>query len=139
MLNLSFHLSSGQVWKLRSASNYADTVLVPGVKTLALWDTSIKSQYCTNPTWLSTSIPHPALFNATLFVSSVHVKGLHGHVESSESLYYKAETIRCLNTALQDPTWAVADETIAAVMLLTSTIVRMLVSLHEMITNKSGF
>jgi hypothetical protein len=66
---------------------------------------------------------NPALFNATLFVSSVHLDGLHGHRESSESLYYKLETIRVLNEAIEDPNLAVADETIAAVLLMGSIIV----------------
>jgi hypothetical protein len=66
---------------------------------------------------------NPPLFNATLFVSSVHLNGLHGRRENSESLYYKLETIRVLNEALRNPELAVADETIAAVLLLGNIIV----------------
>lgn len=83
----------------------------------------IHSQYCTNKCWLTTAMTNPALFNATLFVSAVHLDGLHGCRESSESLYYKLETIRVLNDALEDPKLAVADETIAAVLLLGNIIV----------------
>lgn len=70
---------------------------------------------------------NPALFNATLFVSSVHLDGLHGRRESSESCYYRLETIRVLNESLKDPELAVADETIAAVLLLGNIIVRVLI------------
>lgn len=71
---------------------------------------------------------NPALFNATLFVSSTHLEGLHGRRESSESLFYKLETIRVLNDVIKDPELAVADETIAAVLLLGNIIVRPLSS-----------
>ena len=73
---------------------------------------------------------NPALFNATLFVSSVHFDGLHGCRESSESLYYKLETIRVLNEALKDPELVVADETIAAVLLLGNIFVGILMKLR---------
>ena len=73
---------------------------------------------------------NPALFNATLFVSSVHLGGLHGCRESSESLYYRLETIRVLNEALEDPELAIADETIAAVLLLGNIIVSVLIKYH---------
>lgn len=66
------------------------------------------------------------LFNATLYVSSAHLNSLHGCRESSESLYYKLETIRVLNEALTDPELAIADETIAAVLLLGNIIVSFL-------------
>ena len=66
---------------------------------------------------------NPPLFNATLFVSSAHLNGLYGRRESSESMFYKLETIKVLNEALKDPKLAVADETIAAVLLLGNIIV----------------
>jgi hypothetical protein len=97
-----------------------------GVNTLALFPTRIHSQYCTNPRWLATAIASPVLFNVTLFVSAVHDAGLHGLRESHESLYYKAQTIRAVNEALYDPKKAVADETLAAVLLLTHVVVSLL-------------
>ncbi|KAL2072511.1 hypothetical protein VTL71DRAFT_11854 [Oculimacula yallundae] len=87
--------------------------------TLALFPTSIHTQYCTNPTWLSAAIANPTLFNTTLYVASVHDAGLHGCRETAESIFYKAQTIRVLNEALRNPAEAVSDETISAVLLLT--------------------
>ncbi|PMD40017.1 hypothetical protein L207DRAFT_35816 [Hyaloscypha variabilis F] len=87
--------------------------------TLAFVPTKIHSQYCTNPIWISAAIANPSLFNLTLFTCAVHEAGLRGKKESSESIYYKAETIRNLNECLDDPQLALADETLAAVLLLT--------------------
>ena len=112
---------------VQSFNTLSDTIpklnLSSGVNTLSLFPTMIHSEYCTNKSWLTTAMANPALFNATLFVSSVHLDGLDGYRESSESLYYKLETIRVLNKALKDPELAVADETIAAVLLLGNIIV----------------
>ncbi len=94
-----------------------------GITTLALFPTQISSQYCINPIWLSAAIVSPSLFNATLYVTSVHDAGLHGQRETAESLFYKAETIRELNEALRDPVEAMRDETLCAVFLLTHVIV----------------
>ena len=86
----------------------------------------IHSQYCTNKCWLTTAMANPALFNATLFVSSVHLDGLHDRRRSYESLHYKLETIQALNEVLKDPVLALADETIAAVLLLGNIIVSLI-------------
>ena len=94
-----------------------------GVNTLALFPTKIHSQYCTNPTWLSAAIANPALFNVTLYVSSLHVAGLHSERETPESMYYKGKTVECLNQCLKDSKEAVSDETIAAVLLLLLVVV----------------
>ncbi len=83
----------------------------------------IHSQYCTNPIWISAAIASPSLFNLTLFTCAVHEAGLRGKKESSESIYYKVETIRILNECLDDPQLALADETLAAVLLLTHIVV----------------
>jgi hypothetical protein len=48
---------------------------------------------------------------------------LQGNKESAKSLIYKHETIRVLNEMLKDPTQALADETIAAVLLLGNVLV----------------
>ncbi|KAE8447474.1 hypothetical protein EG329_010747 [Mollisiaceae sp. DMI_Dod_QoI] len=87
--------------------------------TLALFPTKINSQYCTNPIWLSQAVNNETFFNATLYVSSVHDAGLRGKRGTSESLYYKAQTIRLLNKSLRNPKEAISDETLAAVLLLT--------------------
>jgi hypothetical protein len=83
----------------------------------------IHSQYCTNPIWLSAAIANPSLFNITLFACSIHEAGLRGQKESSESIFYKTETIRNLNGCLDDPDLALADETLASVLLLTHIVV----------------
>ncbi|KAG0651154.1 hypothetical protein D0Z07_2595 [Hyphodiscus hymeniophilus] len=90
------------------------------VNTLSLFPTMIHSQYCTNKCWLSTAMANPPLFNATLYVASAHLNGLYGQRQSSESMYYKLETIKVLNDALMDPALKTADETIAAVLLLAN-------------------
>ncbi|KAE9381607.1 hypothetical protein N431DRAFT_10312 [Stipitochalara longipes BDJ] len=87
--------------------------------TLAFVPTKIHSQYCTNPIWITAAIANPSLFNLTLFACAVHEAGLRGSKESPESIFYKAETIRILNECLDDPELALADETLAAVLLLT--------------------
>ncbi len=97
--------------------------MTQGVKTLALVPTQIHSQYCTNPTWLSAAIANRSLINVTLFASSIHDAGLCGQKESPESFYYKSQTIRGLNEALEDPALALADETLATVLLLTHIVV----------------
>lgn len=66
---------------------------------------------------------NPALFNITLFACSIHEASLYGQKESPDSLFYKAQTIRGLNKALDDPMLALADETLATVLLLTHIIV----------------
>jgi Fungal specific transcription factor domain len=85
--------------------------------------TQINSQYCTNPIWLSAAIASTCLFNITLFACSIHDAALRGKKESPESIFYKTETIRNLNECLGDPDLAVADETLAAVLLLTHIVV----------------
>ncbi|PMD51890.1 uncharacterized protein K444DRAFT_669583 [Hyaloscypha bicolor E] len=87
--------------------------------TLALVPTKIHSQYCTNPMWLSAAIANTSLFNITLYACSIHGAGLRGTKESAESIFYKAETIRNLNECLDNPDLALADETLATVLLLT--------------------
>jgi len=85
--------------------------------------TKIHSQYCTNPIWISAAIANPSLFNLTLFACAIHEAALRGNRESPESIYYKTETIRILNDCLDDPELALADETLAAVLLLTHIVV----------------
>lgn len=94
-----------------------------GVNTLALWPTKIHSEYCTNPIWLSAAISSPALFNVTLYVSSLHTASLHSLRETSESLFYKSQTVQCLNECISDSKKTLADETIAAVLLLLFVVV----------------
>jgi hypothetical protein len=43
--------------------------------------------------------------------------------ETADSLYYKAQTVKCLNECLQDRKKAVSDETIAAVLCLLFVVV----------------
>lgn len=90
---------------------------------MAVFPTSIHSNYCTNPTWLTAAISNAALFNVTLYASSLHLAGLMSKRESTESLYYKASTIRCLNECLKDETQSLSDETIAAVLCLLFVVV----------------
>lgn len=85
--------------------------------------TKIHSQYCTNPIWISAAIANPSLFNLTLFACAIHEAALRGRNESPESIFYKTETIRILNECLDDPELALADETLAAVLLLTHIVV----------------
>ncbi|CZR50916.1 uncharacterized protein PAC_00790 [Phialocephala subalpina] len=87
--------------------------------TLALFPTKLHTQYCTNPSWMSQAINNETFFNATLYVSSVHDAGLRGQRETSEALYYKAQTIRRLNKSLRNTKEAVSDSSLAAVLLLT--------------------
>ncbi|EPE36048.1 Zn2/Cys6 DNA-binding protein [Glarea lozoyensis ATCC 20868] len=93
----------------------------PIVTTLSTLPTSIHSQYCTNPLWLTTAISSPTLFSATLYVCSMHRAGLDGKRDTAEALWYKSETIRLLNESLREEGGKndVTDETIAAVVLLT--------------------
>jgi hypothetical protein len=88
-----------------------------------LTSAKIHSQYCTNPIWLSAAIANPPLFSITLFSCAIHEAGLRGQRESPESIFYKAETVRFLNECLNDPALALADETLAAVLLLTHIVV----------------
>ncbi|KAK0126309.1 hypothetical protein ONS95_007919 [Cadophora gregata] len=104
---------------------------------LALFPTQIHSQYCTNPLWLSAAISNPTLFNTTLYVAAVHDAGLHGFKDTVESLFYKAQTIRVLNEALRNPSQAVTDETLSAVLLLTH-IVCIIGEPEEVETHLSG-
>jgi hypothetical protein len=97
--------------------------LFQGINTLALFPTSIHTEYCTNPTWLSTAISNPALFNVTLYICSVHIDGLRGMRESAESLSYKAKAIQGINETLKQPSKATSDETISAVLLLGNILV----------------
>ncbi|KUJ22606.1 uncharacterized protein LY89DRAFT_305626 [Mollisia scopiformis] len=68
---------------------------------------------------MAQAVNNETFFNATLYVSSVHDAGLRGKRGTSESLYYKAQTIKLLNKSLRDSEAAVSDETLAAVLLLT--------------------
>jgi hypothetical protein len=94
------------------------------VNTLAVFPTEIHSNYCTNPTWLTAAIANAALFNVTLYVSSLHVAGLKQQRESPETLFYKSQTVQCLNECLKDDKQALSDETIAAVLCLLFVVVR---------------
>jgi hypothetical protein len=105
-----------------------------GTNTLALFPTKIQSEYCTNPAWLRQAIDNEALFYVTLYVSSIHIDGLHGRKESSESLYYKNETIRVLSGMMRDPKLATADETISAVLLLGNVLVQLSLPLSTILT-----
>ena len=73
--------------------------------------------------WLSAAIANTSLFNITLFACSIHGAGLRGTKESAESIFYKTETIRNLNECLDNPDLALADETLATVLLLTHIVV----------------
>jgi len=88
-----------------------------------MFPTTIHSNYCTNPTWLTSAIANAALFNVTLYVSSLHMAGLKSLRESPETLYYKAQTIQCLNECLKNDKQALSDETIAAVLCLLFVVV----------------
>lgn len=59
----------------------------------------------------------------TLYVSSLHQAALNSLQETQESVYYKGQTVNCLNDCLKDNQKAVSDETIAAVMLLMFAVV----------------
>jgi hypothetical protein len=107
-------------------SNFHQPDTFEGVNTLALFPTKIHSQYCTNPTWLSSAIANPALFNTTLYVCSVHIDALKGRRQSAESLSYKCKTIKVLNEMLRDTSKATSDETISAVLLLGNILVSLL-------------
>lgn len=75
---------------------------------------------------MSQAVNNETFFNVTLYVSSIHDAGLRGQRGTSESLYYKSQTIKLLNKALRDPEEAVSDETLAAVLLLTHIVVSQL-------------
>ncbi|KAH8657613.1 hypothetical protein BGZ60DRAFT_531765 [Tricladium varicosporioides] len=88
------------------------------VNTFSYFPTSIHSEYCTNPYWLSTAMTNPALFSITLYVSSLHMCGLQRRKESYENLYYKMQTTRYLNEVIRNPETAITDETISTVMFV---------------------
>ena len=92
-----------------------------GTNIMSMWETSSCTHYCTNADWLARAIPNPALFHVTIYISAIHSDGLQGLRGTSESLSYKAEAMRAIMESLKDPQRAVADETIAAILLLTNT------------------
>ena len=73
----------------------------------------------TKSKWLNYALSDPALFQATLLISAVHLALLHGGILGEEVFYHKGETIRLVNNRLRDPEQGATDGTIGAVACLT--------------------
>jgi len=69
--------------------------------------------------WLGCALTDPALFHATLLISSVHLALLHEDSMGAEVFFHKGETIRFVNDRLGDPDQGASDATIGAVACLT--------------------
>ncbi|KAL3468981.1 hypothetical protein BJX99DRAFT_92672 [Aspergillus californicus] len=68
--------------------------------------------------WVQGALSEPCLFHATLYAGSSHFDFLQGGKPSSITLYHQSEAIRMLNTRLSNPTTAMDDRTIVAVIPL---------------------
>lgn len=79
--------------------------------------------------WIPYAMTEPALFLSTLNFAATHLDCLRGHTDNPQILAHKVETIRQINSRLERPTKALADETIGAVVMLAAMEVYLALSL----------
>ncbi|KAK9370575.1 hypothetical protein V1509DRAFT_656850 [Lipomyces kononenkoae] len=86
--------------------------------TMMFEELRIKSFNPMRDLWFPLDISNASSFNTLMAHSAAHLAYLQGAVDSLDSLTYKAEAVRILNSWLHDPVKSLSDEAFAAVVRL---------------------